>query len=561
MKKVFGFFLFLLLCSSSFAQQIGNPVSIKGIDATVVISSTGTIGGDLRGGKVTLKVLTFQETTAQKIKSIQETLSINRRTINAGQELDSSGNKYAVFEISDTGEFSYNITARIETNSGLSSLQEFDLKENISSFKEFSEPTKNVESNDARVRTLALNKFPSTSWLETLRGVSEWTNNYVTYDWQYYPETYSTLQVIESKRGVCDEFATLSTGMLRAKGIPARFVVGVVYSGEQWGYHAWGEAFNPKSGWVPIDATYAETGLVDGTHIVMGYFADPEKALDFFVAPVTSSVNVKPKEVNVQLHSKQLFSNIVFVSATDLEIKTGEWFQVRVEAENQLASYSIIPLQIVMPKEITLNEASTKSVLFAPRERKKIEWQVRVDAGLQPNQFLDGEYKVISLQEEITKRLKVTPGSLQQGKAKIEAIDILPKIVGKNLSIEIVLKNSGQATGTAKAGISGTGIESTKTIEGLSRAKIMLVVENYENKPYEVYITGDGINALTKVQPREDIEKSVPERTEEKPEKQQQEQLSALPSGPLFAEQNLLLFFSGIAVLVILLLLKELLGK
>ncbi len=556
MKKICYLFLFFLAVNA-FAQEIENPLFVQGIDATVTLSANGIVSGDLKNGFVILKVLTFQNNESQSINSISETITINNKTFTADHENDALGNRYAIFKIGEAGDFSYNITANIQTSAKIAALQEYDLGQKISAFPEFLEATKNVESDDARVRTIALNKFTSSSWLETARAISEWANNYIEYDWAFYPETFSTLEVLDTKRGVCDEFATLSTGMLRAKGIPTRFAVGVVYSGEKWGYHAWNEAFNPNSGWVPIDTTYAETGTVDGTHIVMGYFSDPEKAVDFFVAPVTAKVTVNPKEVRVQTNSMIPFKNVVSVKAEDIEITTGKWFTLGVEAENLRQGYIIVPLQLVVPKEITASE-NTKTVLFAPNEKKTIEWQIRVDTTLPENQFLVGEYTIVSLQETLSREIKVTTGTPTGGKEEIRITDIVPEISGNTLEIEVLLENTGEKQGTARASISGTGISAEKIVPGLGKASILLSLENYENRAYEVVIQASNLQASTIIMPQESIKKPV---LEEEKEEQQKTTKQENTLKTAFSDESIFLLLAGAGAIAILLILKELLAK
>ena len=53
-------------------------------------------------------------------------------------------------------------------------------------------------------------------------------------------------QVLESKRGICFDYAALMTGMLRSQGVPTKLVVG--YAGQS--YHAWISVWTEEAGWV-----------------------------------------------------------------------------------------------------------------------------------------------------------------------------------------------------------------------------------------------------------------------------------------------------------------------
>jgi len=66
----------------------------------------------------------------------------------------------------------------------------------------------------------------------------------------------------DSKRGNCTDFHSVLIGMMRTKGIPARFEIGFPLpddksGGEIPGYHCWAEFYIEGIGWVPVDASEA----------------------------------------------------------------------------------------------------------------------------------------------------------------------------------------------------------------------------------------------------------------------------------------------------------------
>ncbi len=66
----------------------------------------------------------------------------------------------------------------------------------------------------------------------------------------------------DSKRGNCTDFHSVLIGMMRTKGIPARFEIGFPLpddksGGEITGYHCWAEFYIEGIGWVPVDASEA----------------------------------------------------------------------------------------------------------------------------------------------------------------------------------------------------------------------------------------------------------------------------------------------------------------
>jgi len=69
-------------------------------------------------------------------------------------------------------------------------------------------------------------------------------------------------EVAEDPTGDCSEHAVLLIALARARGIPARAAVGLVYmQGRQaFGYHMWTEVYVQRR-WIPLDATLAQGGI------------------------------------------------------------------------------------------------------------------------------------------------------------------------------------------------------------------------------------------------------------------------------------------------------------
>jgi transglutaminase-like putative cysteine protease len=88
-------------------------------------------------------------------------------------------------------------------------------------------------------------------------------------------------QVLKHRRGVCQDFAHLQIGCLRAFGIPARYVSGYLETLPPPGTqklvgadasHAWVEFFVPGVGWVDIDPT--NNVLPSNRHIILAWGRD-----------------------------------------------------------------------------------------------------------------------------------------------------------------------------------------------------------------------------------------------------------------------------------------------
>jgi hypothetical protein len=93
------------------------------------------------------------------------------------------------------------------------------------------------------------------SWVAA-RLINRWV--YENIEKKFTPDFSNALQTLKSRRGDCGEHAALTVALLRAGGIPAREIVGLVYwpAGQGFGYHAWVEAFVGE--WVQMDPTWGE---------------------------------------------------------------------------------------------------------------------------------------------------------------------------------------------------------------------------------------------------------------------------------------------------------------
>jgi transglutaminase-like putative cysteine protease len=69
-----------------------------------------------------------------------------------------------------------------------------------------------------------------------------------------------TERACDVRKGNCTDFHSLFLSLARAKGIPARFVIGFpmpASGGKVAGYHCWAEFWVRGKGWIPVDASDA----------------------------------------------------------------------------------------------------------------------------------------------------------------------------------------------------------------------------------------------------------------------------------------------------------------
>ena len=96
--------------------------------------------------------------------------------------------------------------------------------------------------------------------------------------------------VLESKVGVCRDYATLFAAMARAVGVPSKVVSGIMYLNDGFYYHAWVECWVGE--WVPFDATMP-SDFVDATHIKL---AEGDATTMFALAKVIGSLRAEVKQ-------------------------------------------------------------------------------------------------------------------------------------------------------------------------------------------------------------------------------------------------------------------------
>ena len=99
-------------------------------------------------------------------------------------------------------------------------------------------------------------------------------------DFKYQPLSTSIdiplVEVLEKRRGVCQDFAHVMIGVLRSQRLAARYVSGYVRSGPQvqgaQASHAWVSVFFPGTGWLDFDPT--NNVMPSESHITLAWGRD-----------------------------------------------------------------------------------------------------------------------------------------------------------------------------------------------------------------------------------------------------------------------------------------------
>lgn len=90
--------------------------------------------------------------------------------------------------------------------------------------------------------------------------------------------------VLAAKKGICFDYASLMTGMLRSQGVPCKLITGYVPTNGGTAYHAWISVWSEETGWIEgavyfngsawqrMDPTFASSG--HGSASIMQYIGD-----------------------------------------------------------------------------------------------------------------------------------------------------------------------------------------------------------------------------------------------------------------------------------------------
>jgi transglutaminase-like putative cysteine protease len=210
---------------------------------------------------------------------IKSRISVSPKAIHSNTRTDYFGNESYHFEI-QAPHSTLSITAESEieineagfdfkTNPGMTYREVLDYMSGTPSFeaieaKEFCLDSPMIRISDA----LAEYAQPSFSDSRPLyECVAELTTR-IFNDFKYTPG-FTTIatplsEVLEHKKGVCQDFAHLQVGCLRAMGIPSKYVSGYMETLPPLGQeklvgadatHAWISYFSPNHGWIEFDPT------------------------------------------------------------------------------------------------------------------------------------------------------------------------------------------------------------------------------------------------------------------------------------------------------------------
>ena len=260
----------------------------------------------------------------------------------------------------------------------------------------YTEPSATIDSDHPSIKELAkeLSQGENDQFVIASK-FALWVRDHVEYNLSTLTAEVSQKSswVLENRQGVCDEITTLYIALLRAVGIPARFVTGVSYTNsplfpDQWGPHGWAEVYFPSVGWVPFDPTYGQLGFVDPSHIKVSDSIDAQ----------TVSVKYEWKGNNVNLRTQKLSIAAIGVSVggttkpslslTLSPLKNSMSLEseniATLEVENNENYYIAEEITLIASEGLELLDSKKQVVILGPRQSELLSWRLKTSADLDP---------------------------------------------------------------------------------------------------------------------------------------------------------------------------------
>lgn len=145
----------------------------------------------------------------------------------------------------------------------LSQIRSYRIPNQQARFTSYLHSTPFLQSDHPQIRALVQRVLGGeTDALKAANRIKEWVYNGLAK--QPTVSIPNALQVLQTKKGDCNEHTVLFNAMARAAGIPAKTVVGLVYLRGAFYYHAWSEVWLGE--WVSLDSVLNQFPA-DVTHI------------------------------------------------------------------------------------------------------------------------------------------------------------------------------------------------------------------------------------------------------------------------------------------------------
>ncbi|MBI2101881.1 transglutaminase domain-containing protein [Candidatus Woesearchaeota archaeon] len=295
------------------------------------------------------------------------------------------------------GRIGFSLDADVKTTNTIAEIREkirFPVGELPEDIIQYTKPSETIDSGNNGIISIANELARGEDDLySAVFKIADWTKNNINYNLSTLTADVSQKAswVLENRQGVCDELTSLFIALLRAVGIPARFVSGLSYTEselfpENWGSHGWAEVYFPGYGWVPFDVTYGEFGWVDPTHIKFKESVDSDEPSTYYNW-IGRNADLKTGKLDIKgdtIEKAGYYRTSLKLEASAFKdaISFGSYNLVEAAIENPNDFYYATELQLSKPKEVKIIGMELKSILLLPNEKKKVFWILKLDGDL-----------------------------------------------------------------------------------------------------------------------------------------------------------------------------------
>ncbi len=383
MKKIFliAIIVIILLPIAHARIQVEgeiNPKTISEITVNIIQQGSLEILGSIERANLTLYI-SQEGVLSQLIEADGESTH--------EYIYDQYGNKKVLIKWKQpSGIVKYKITTTVKNTA-----KKFMLTANVettSPDNSFLQATKSIVIDD-NIRKFA---FPYDKSWQRVADMTAEVYKLLEYDISMVGQRKSSDWVLQNKKGVCVEHANLLTAMLRAAGIPTRYVTGYAYSvvDDRLIGHTWVEVLSTDGTWVPFDPTWLEGGYLDATHIKTASLPDDAQE-DILTYYGTGAIKWKRGSLEADTGSStgDLYSdtiNIVEIkksNITQLEVESSEkipfngaaFIRAKIAADTCLINNIKISTCVDSSKESVFKVVDSEQIIFSCTSRSsEVVW-------------------------------------------------------------------------------------------------------------------------------------------------------------------------------------------
>ena len=339
------------------------------------------------------------------------------------------------------GKINFGLNTDVKTTNTITEIRKknsFPIEELPEDMIQYTKPSETIDSDYEGIIRLASELVKGEDDLySAVFKIADWTKNNVNYNLSTLTADVSQKAswVLQNKQGVCDELTSLFIALLRAVGIPARFVSGIAYTNsplfpDNWGAHGWAEVYFPGYGWVPFDVTYGEFGWIDPTHIKFKDSVDSDEPSTYYQwLGRNADLKTRKLDIKASLTDKTGYIRVPLkIEASTLKkaVNFGSYNLVEATVENLNDFYYANEIHLSKPKEVNVIGDESKNILLLPKEKKKLFWIIKVNINL------DSRYSytfplIISTLNNISSETSFV-GSTREQYSSLEEIEQISKL-------------------------------------------------------------------------------------------------------------------------------------